>query len=83
MVDKFRNIFRIAKVTLIVTVTNTWPKRGASTVKHIKTRIRISMKLNLLNSLLMISMNDPSLENKAQVRQSGSMRVCIIIKKKE
>lgn len=42
--------------------------RDASTVQQIKTRRRSTMKMNLLNSLLIISVIDPSLENKRQIK---------------
>ena len=42
-------------------------QRDTSAVKWIKTTIRSTMKIDLLNSLLMISINDSSLENKVQV----------------
>ena len=42
-------------------------ERDTSAVKWIKTRIRSTMKINLLNSLLMIPINDSSLKNKVQV----------------
>lgn len=80
-VDKFQNIFRIAKITLIFPAKSTWPERGTTAVKQIKTRITNYITLDLLISFLLISKNDLSLENKAQVRQSGSMSVFIITKK--
>lgn len=42
--------------------------RDASTAQQIKTRRRSTMKMNLLNSLLIISVIDPSLENKRQIK---------------
>lgn len=42
--------------------------RDASTVQQIKTRRRSTMKMNLLNSFLIISVIDPSLENKRQMK---------------
>ena len=39
----------------------------ASAAKWLKTRIRRNMKMDLLNSVLIISINDLPLENKVQV----------------
>ena len=50
-------IYEIAKVALVTPVTNAWPERGASAVKRVKTRFRSQMKDDLLNSLLMITIN--------------------------
>ena len=55
----FRKILEFAKLAIIVSVTNAWPERGASAVKRIKSRQRSTMKNDLLNALLHISMNGP------------------------
>ena len=59
--------YRIAKIALIVPVSNAWPERGAISVKQVKTRMRSTIKMELLNALLMLSMNGPSFENKNEV----------------
>ena len=56
----FPIIIEFAKLAIIVPVTNAWPERGASAVKQIKSRQRSSMKNDLLNALLHISMNGPA-----------------------
>ena len=53
-------IYEIAKVALVTPVTNAWPERGASAVKRVKTRFRSQMKDDLLNSLLIITINAPA-----------------------
>ena len=61
-------IAKFAKTALIILVTNTWHERGASTVKGVKTRIRSTMKNDLLNGLLHILINGPtSHSNEAKV----------------
>ncbi|CAB4023114.1 zinc finger 862-like, partial [Paramuricea clavata] len=62
--EQFALVYRVAKVALVTPVTNAWPERGASAVKRIKTRSRSSMKSDLLNALLMISINGPPLKTK-------------------
>ena len=53
-------IYEIAKAVLVTPVTNAWPERGASAVKRVKTRFRSQIKDDLLNSLLMITINGPA-----------------------
>ena len=64
----FPIIIEFAKLAIIVPVTNAWPERGASAVKRIKSRQRSSIKNNLLNALLHISMNGPA-ANSPEVKQ--------------
>ena len=45
-------------------MTNAWPERGASAVKRIKTRTHSSIKTDLLNGLLHISINGPPVNSK-------------------
>ena len=58
--DKYIYICELAKIALFTPVANTWPERGASAVKRAKSRMRSTMKNDLLNSLLHISINSPS-----------------------
>ena len=55
----YQKVKELAKLAIIVPVTNAWPERGASAVKRIKTRQRSTMKNDMLNGLLHISMNGP------------------------
>ena len=55
----FPKVLEFAKLAIIVPVTNAWPEQGASAVKRIKSRQRSTMKNDLLNALLHISMNGP------------------------
>ena len=52
-------VIELAKLAMLVPVTNTWPERGASAVKRIKSRSRSAMKNDLLNALLHMFMNGP------------------------
>ena len=58
--------FSLKHSTAVITVpvTNAWPERGASAVKRIKSRLRSIMKMDLLNTLLMILMNGPTNNSK-------------------
>lgn len=49
----------IVKIAIVTPVTNTWPERGASAIKRTKTRLRSRLKNDLLNGLLMLSINGP------------------------
>ena len=46
-------------------VTNAWRERGASAVKRVKSRMWSTMKNDLLNSLLHLSINGPSANKEA------------------
>ena len=50
---------QLAKVACVTPVTNAWPERGASAVKRIKSRTRSTMKNDLQNGLMHISINSP------------------------
>ena len=49
---------------MTVPVTNAWPERGASAVKQVKSGSRSTMKNDLLNALLNISINGPAYNSK-------------------
>ena len=55
----FPFMVKFTKLAAIVPITNAWPERGASAVKRIKSRQRSTMKNDLLNGLLHISLNGP------------------------
>lgn len=55
----FPNLVKLAAVAQSLPVTNAWPERGASALKRIKTRLRNSLKDDMLDSLLQISINGP------------------------
>ena len=46
-----------------IPVSNAWPERGASAVKRIKTRLRSSLKNDMLQALLQISINGPQVND--------------------
>ena len=58
--QEFSLIIKYAKIAITVPVTNAWPERRANAVKRIKSRLRSTMKMDLLNAVLMISMNGPT-----------------------
>ena len=53
----FPNLVKLSAVAQSLSVTNAWPERGTSALKRIKTRLWNSLKDNMLNSLLQISIN--------------------------
>ena len=55
----FPKVVEFSELAIIVLVTNAWPERGASAVKRIKSREWSTMKNDLLNALLHVSMNGP------------------------
>ena len=80
--QEFSLIIKYAKIKLTVPVTNAWPEMGASTIKIIKRRLRSTMKVDLLNALLLISLNGPTknsmeatlIKQKATERYQSSKR---------
>ena len=58
----------LAECCLSIPVSNTWPERGASALKRNKTRLRNKLKNDMLQSLLQISINGPSVESDACVK---------------
>ncbi|XP_071146049.1 zinc finger protein 862-like [Mytilus edulis] len=53
------HLANIAEIVLTVPVSNAWPERGCSKVKIIKTDLRNRLKNDVLNGLMMISINGP------------------------
>ena len=53
----------LAEIILSIPVSNAWPERGASAVKRIKTRLRSSLKNDMLQALLQISINGPQVND--------------------
>lgn len=54
------SLLHLAEICLSMPVSNAWPERGASAIKRIKTRLRSTLKNDMLESLLHISINGPS-----------------------
>ena len=62
-VQKFSLTIKYAKIAITVPVTNVWPERRASAVKRIQSWLS-TMKKDVLNAFLMISMNGPTNNSK-------------------
>ena len=62
--QEFSLIIKYAKIAITVPVTNAWPERGATAVKRIKSRLRSTIKMDLINAFLMILMNGPTNNSK-------------------
>ena len=60
----YPEILKIIEVVHSAPLTNAWPERGASALKRIKTRMRSRLKNDILNTLLMISINGPDAKSK-------------------
>lgn len=63
----FGMLLHIAEVALTLPVSNAWPERGASAMKLVKTRCRNSLQNDMLESLLMVLINGPSMKDCGQV----------------
>ena len=55
----FHALTNIAEVCLSMPVSNAWPERGCSALKRIKTRLRNRLSVDMLQALLMITINGP------------------------
>lgn len=55
-------LLRLAEVCMSLPVSNAWPERGASAVKRLKTRLRSSLKGDMLESLMHITINGPEVQ---------------------
>ncbi|PFX26484.1 hypothetical protein AWC38_SpisGene8855 [Stylophora pistillata] len=56
----YSKISNMADIMLSTPVSNAWPERGASCVKRVKTRFRSTLKSDMLQSLLEVSINGPA-----------------------
>ena len=61
--QEFGKVVQLAKIACITPVTNASPERGASAVKRIKSHTRSTMRNDLLNALLQISINGPEMNS--------------------
>ena len=52
----------LAEVCMSLPVSNAWPEHGASAVKQLKTRLRSSLKGDMLESLMHITINGPEVQ---------------------
>ena len=55
-------LLHIVEVCLSLPVSNAWPERGASALKRLKTRLRNTLKNDLLEALMHVSINGPGIE---------------------
>lgn len=60
-------LLQVAEICLSMPVSNAWPERGASALKRLKTRLRNSLKEEMLESLLHISINGPPVKESEAV----------------
>ena len=56
-------MLELAEVCLSLPVSNAWPERGASAIKRLKTRLRSSLKNDMLDALLQVSINGPEVND--------------------
>jgi len=55
----YPQLSNVADIMLSTPVSNAWPERGASCVKRVKTRFRSTLKNDMLQSLMHVSINGP------------------------
>ena len=52
-----QNLYHISQVAIMLPLSNAWPERGVSKLRLVKTRLRSSLKNDILNALLHMSIN--------------------------
>jgi hypothetical protein len=67
----FPHIIELAEICQSMPVSNAWPERGASTIKRIKTRLRSTLKQDMIMTLMNVSINGPKTENSQQVTEKA------------
>lgn len=55
----YSEVLKLAEIEAVIPVSNAWPERGASSTKHIKSRLRSCLKSDLLNALMQVAVNGP------------------------
>ena len=58
---QFELLPQIAEIASSLPMSNVWPERGVSCLKRLKTRLRSRIKVDMLNTLMLISINGPDL----------------------
>lgn len=58
---QFELLPQIAEIASSLPMSNVWPERGASCLKRLKTRLRSRINVDMLNTLMLISINGPDL----------------------
>ncbi|XP_076083706.1 zinc finger protein 862-like [Mytilus galloprovincialis] len=64
MIHFFPHLVKVAEIIMTLPVSNAWPERGFSRMKLVKTCLRNRLQNDILQSLLHISLNGPSLGSK-------------------
>ena len=67
----FPHIIELAEICQSMPVSNAWPERGASTIKRIKTRLRSTLKQDMIMTLMNVSINGSKTENSQQVTEKA------------
>ena len=63
----FPSLYYIAEVAVTLPVTNAWPERRASALKHLKTKHRNRTNNYMLSALLQVCINDPEVADAGKV----------------
>ena len=58
---QFELLPQIAEIASSLPMSNVWPERGASCLKRLKANLRSRIKVDMLNTLMLISINGPGL----------------------
>ena len=67
----YSEVLKLAEIAAVIPVSNAWPERGASSMKLIKSRLRSSLKSDLLNALMQVAINGPPVLESMPVVESA------------
>ena len=67
----YSKVLKLAEIVAIIPVSNAWPERGASSMKHIKCRLRSCLKSDLLNALMQVAVNGPPFLKRLPVMEAA------------
>jgi len=57
--QSYSEVLKLSEIAAVIPASNAWPKRGGSSMKHIKSRLRSCLKSDLLNALMQVAVNEP------------------------
>ena len=66
--ESFSLLIDVAEVVMVTNMENSWPERGASCMRRVKTKIRSSLGQPVLNALMHMGINGPEIQDYDEVR---------------
>lgn len=67
----YSDVLKLAEIAAVIPVSNAWPERGASSMKLIKSRLKSSLKSDMLNALMQVAINGPPILERMPVAEKA------------